>query len=113
MFTTRNRLWTNVSALRSAVTAMTLTLLLAIALSPAAHALSMIATIGVGTGPHGVAVNPTTNRVHAVNMHDPSVSVIDGNTNTVIATVAVGDMPQDVAVIPSSNRVYVTNAFRF
>ena len=70
---------------------------------------TVIATIGVGNQPVGVAVNSTTSRVYVANLEGGSLSVIDGATNTIIATVGVGFKPGDVAVNPSTNRIYVTH----
>ncbi|MBV9176123.1 MAG: hypothetical protein JO327_08950 [Nitrososphaeraceae archaeon] len=39
----------------------------------------------MGKNPLSIAVNPTTNKVYAVNYHSDSVSVIDGTTNDVVA----------------------------
>ena len=67
--------------------------------------------IPVGEFPIGVALNPNTNRIYAVNSGyaSNSVSVIDGNTNTVIATVPVGNTPFALDVNPRTNLVYVGN----
>ena len=69
---------------------------------------AVTATIGVGSDPFGVAVNPTTNVVYVTNGSGNSVSVINGATNTVTATIDVGD-PGAVAVNPTTNVVYVAN----
>ena len=70
---------------------------------------AVIATIGVGHRPNGIAVNPATNRIYVANTGGNDVSVIDGATNLVIATVPAGSQPFDVAVNAVTNRVYVTN----
>ena len=48
-------------------------------------------TIPVGSKPWGVAVNPTTNMIYVANsdccLTSPTISVIDGTTNTVINTI--------------------------
>jgi YVTN family beta-propeller protein len=75
------------------------------------HADTVVATVAVGNGPTGVAVNPTTNRIYTSNINDNTVSVINGATNTVVATVDVGDGPIRVAVDPAINHIYVTNYF--
>ncbi len=66
------------------------------------------ATVGVGSGPVGVAVNPTGTRVYVANLTSRSVSVIDTATHTVAAAVPLGGTPFAVAVNPSGTRVYVT-----
>ena len=49
--------------------------------------------IGVGSDPHGVAVDGTTDTVYAANYGSDTLSVIDGATNTVAATIGVGSRP--------------------
>jgi YVTN family beta-propeller protein len=80
-----------------------------------------ITRIPVGSGPVGVDVNPTTNRIYVANFSwgSGSVSVIDGATNTEIDTdgnpengttrIPVGDRPQYVAMNSTTNRIYVAN----
>jgi len=73
----------------------------------------------VGSGPVGVAVNPTTNRIYVANGDSWNVSVIDGATDTEIDTdgnpangitrIPVGDRPLLLAVNPTTNRIYVAN----
>ncbi len=41
---------------------------------------NIVATIKTGLNPAGIAVNPVTNRIYAVNQVDGSCSVIDGAT---------------------------------
>src|SRR5258706_201998 len=69
----------------------------------------VIATVPVGSGPDGVGVNATTNRIYVANFGGSSVSVIDGATNTVFATVGVGNNPEGVSVNETTNRIYVAN----
>jgi len=71
-------------------------------------------TIPVGNDPRGIAVNEITNTIYVCNSAGSgseidSVSIIDGDTNTVIKTLSVGDRPFDVAVNEVTNRIYVTN----
>jgi YVTN family beta-propeller protein len=70
---------------------------------------TVIATIPVGNGPFGVAVNPSTNRIYVTNYQDDTVSVIDGINHSVIATIPVGDGPSGIGVNPATNKVYVAN----
>ncbi len=77
--------------------------------STTSDAQTVIATIGVGANPQGVAVNPNTNRIYVANHDNNNVSVIDGNTNSVITTIGVDVGPQGVAVNPTTNRIYVAN----
>jgi YVTN family beta-propeller protein len=75
----------------------------------AASSFSVVATIPVGAGPQGIAVNENTNRIYVTNYSDNTVSVIDGNTDSVIATVPVGTAPSGIGVNPSTNKIYVVN----
>ena len=50
----------------------------------------VVATVPVGAGPVGVAVNPAGLFVYVANQNSNNVSVIDTRTNTVVATVTVG-----------------------
>ena len=71
---------------------------------------AQVALIPVGDGPQGVAVDAVTNRVYAVNVRDQTVSVIDGNTNTVIDTIPGLDFrPRLLGINPVTNTVYVGN----
>ena len=70
---------------------------------------TVISTIIVGSGPYGVAVNSSTNRIYVVNNSDNTVSVIEGTTNAVVSTITVGSYPYGVGVNSTTNRIYVTN----
>ena len=70
---------------------------------------TVVETVPVGTSPHGVGVNPTTNKIYVANRASNHVSVIDGATDTVTTTVAVGSSPYGVGVNPPTNKIYVTN----
>src|SRR3990167_4402835 len=54
---------------------------------------TVTATVGVGSTPAGMAVNPAGTRAYVTNWGSNSVSVIDTGTNTVTATVSVGFNP--------------------
>ena len=73
---------------------------------------SVVATIPVGLGPQGVAVNPAANRAYVAN-NDGTLSVIDISSNQVVATLNLqgGGGSWGVAVLPALNRVYVANSF--
>src|SRR6266536_1852186 len=73
---------------------------------PEAHP-HVIATVDVGDGPSGIAVNPRVNRAYVANFRADTMSVIDGSTNTVIATVDVGSQPAAAGVNARTGRVYV------
>ena len=70
---------------------------------------TVTATIEVGTGPDGVAVDPTSHTAYVTNIDDDTVSVIDEATKTVTTTITVGGGPLTVAADPTARLVYVTN----
>jgi len=67
--------------------------------------------VSVGKGPVAIAVNSVTNRVYVANNDSGTVSVIDGQKDSIIATVNVGPLPYVLAVSEASNRIYVSNTF--
>jgi YVTN family beta-propeller protein len=78
------------------------------------------ATVAVGNGPDGLAVDQTTDTVYVANFNDNTVSVIDGATCNAIVTSGCGQTPPTVTVgdgpgIPDVNdatdTVYVPNYF--
>jgi YVTN family beta-propeller protein len=73
------------------------------------HALEVIATVPVGTGPWGVAYDSGTGEVYVANHYDNTVSVISDSNNTVVATVPVGIEPVGVAYDSGTVEIYVTN----
>ena len=81
-------------------------------------ALAVVARIGVGEVPTGVAVNPETNRIYVTNRGYPvddgpndSVTVIDGNIFAVSATIRVGQVPFGVKADIRNNVIYVSNLY--
>jgi YVTN family beta-propeller protein len=74
---------------------------------------TVMATVPVGDGPSGIALNPVTNKIYVSNRGyggaGHTVTVIDGATNAT-TTVEVGYNPLELAVNPVSNKIYVTNA---
>ena len=112
------------------ISAPLLGLLLALALSAAAHAApfayitnassssvsvidiasnSVVATVPVGSFPNGVAVTPDGAFVYVANRNSNNVSVIATASNSLVATVSVGVFPYGVAVTPDGAFVYVAN----
>jgi YVTN family beta-propeller protein len=75
----------------------------------AAGGYTVTATIEVGTGPDGVAVDSTSHTAYVTNVDDDTVSVIDEATNSVTATITVGGGPLTVAADPTAHLAYVTN----
>ena len=68
-------------------------------------------TVSVGSGPEGVAANPTTGMVYVADPASGNVSVIDSSTNTVVARIHLGagsTLPWGVAVNSGTNLVYVS-----
>lgn len=70
---------------------------------------TIVANIVKGFGTGGIGVDPTLNKIYAVNGYDDSLSVIDGATNTVIDTLPVGHDPVRVAVDTATHDAYVSN----
>src|SRR5215472_745400 len=75
----------------------------------ATNCLKVKNTIPVGNAPDGIAVDPATNTVYETNQDGNSVSVINGQTDTVTATIGVGSSPEGIAVDPATNTIYVAN----
>jgi len=74
---------------------------------------TVVATVGVGANPFGVAITPDGTRAYVTNGNDDTVSVIDTASNTVVATVVLGPdyqtSPYGVAITPNGTRAYLTN----
>ena len=70
---------------------------------------AVTATIPVGHGPGGVAVDPAAGTVYVTNSGGDTVSVIDAATGTV-TPILVGTRPVGVAVDPAAGTVYVANS---
>ncbi len=68
---------------------------------------TVTATVPVGAGPRGVAVNPAGTFAYVANRFSNNVSVIDTASNTVVATVPVGRLPlpsaSSLAAAPRAN----------
>jgi YVTN family beta-propeller protein/VCBS repeat-containing protein len=69
----------------------------------------VVATVGVGDAPAGVAASPDGTSVYVTSLNSATVWVIDTASYTVKATVPVGDGPSTVAVSPDGTSAYVTN----
>ncbi len=70
----------------------------------------MLTTVNVESHPETVAVSPITNRCYVTNKGNNTLSVLNGDTNTLLTTVKVGNSPFGVAVNSITNHIYVTNA---
>ena len=55
---------------------------LVVSAAPTTNQGAVTATIGAGTNPHAVAVNPATNTAYVINQGSNNVTVINGATNT-------------------------------
>ncbi len=68
---------------------------------------TVVATVGVGSQPYGIAVTPDGTRAYVANCGG-DVWVINTSSNTVAAKVVVGGCPYGVAITPDGTRAYVT-----
>lgn len=68
------------------------------------------ATIGVGSDPSAIAVNPVRNEVYVANSGSGTLSVIDAERNRVSLTIGVHRDPTSIAVDSTGDRAYVANA---
>ena len=66
-----------------------------------------IIPINVGANPWAISINPATNKIYVTNSGNDTVSVIDGNTNTV-KFLTVGQNPTGIVVNPFTNLAYVS-----
>lgn len=67
-----------------------------------------LTTVGAGTNPGPVVLNPVTNRIYVASFQDGIVKVIDGATAAVITTLDVSG-PGAMAVNTTTNMIYVAN----
>lgn len=84
------------------------------AMAGMASAQSVVATVPVGKGPSGVAVDSANGNVYVTNRYNGTVSVISGRTNQVIATIPLtreAYSVRDLDVDPVSGNVYVVNDY--
>ena len=69
----------------------------------------MVATVGVGTCPYGVAITPDGTRAYVTNFCSNSVSVIDTRATRWLPRSGLGRVSRGVAITPDGTRAYVTN----
>jgi YVTN family beta-propeller protein len=87
-----------------------LTLILGFTLTAVpAIAQQVIATIPVGTGPIGSAVDSGANHIYVLNQTAGTLSDIDGATNLVAHTVTVGSNPSGGDINPVTRKGYIAN----
>lgn len=72
------------------------------------YAQTVTVTLGAGSTPFAVGINPVTNKIYVANVSSNTVTIIDGATNST-TSVASGSEPVAVAVNPVTNRIYVAN----
>jgi YVTN family beta-propeller protein len=75
-----------------------------------ASAWNLSYSLGVGSGPNGVAYDAGTNQLFVANYYSNNVSVIDASNNTVAATILTGCGPQAVAYDSGLSEIFVTLA---
>jgi YVTN family beta-propeller protein len=74
---------------------------------------SILTNVAVGKYPFAVGVNPMTNKIYIANSGDGTVTVVDGQFNSVAATIkSVGSFPYAVTVNSLTNKIYVANYVR-
>ena len=64
---------------------------------------SVMKTIPIPAGPHGLVVTPDGRWVYASSDGDSVVSVIDTRTDQVAATIEVGQTPHGLAITPDGS----------
>jgi RHS repeat-associated protein len=69
----------------------------------------VVATIGVGSYPRGIALSADGVYAYVTNTGSSNVSVIDLVTRQVVATIGVGSYPWGIALSPEGAYAYVTN----
>ena len=70
---------------------------------------TVIATIGVGSGPVGIAVSPDGKTAWVTNKSDNSVSVIDIVTRQTTTIIPAGSSPTGIAISPDGKKAFVAN----
>jgi YVTN family beta-propeller protein len=68
------------------------------------------ATLTLGSGTAGIAVDPAIAKAFVTNQDSATVSVIDINTLTVVATIPVTANPKRIIADAATHRVYLTHA---
>src|SRR5262249_9937833 len=74
---------------------------------------TVVATVGVGNSPLGVAITPDGARAYVTNYGSHTVSVIDIATNTVVATIGVGLNCSGGAITSDGTHAYVAHSGGF
>ncbi|MEW6444839.1 MAG: YncE family protein [Pseudomonadota bacterium] len=71
---------------------------------------SVVKTIAVGDRPLGVAVTRDGSKVYVTDLHEQSITMIDGHNHTVLARKSLVMTPRAVAVNAAQSRVYVVGS---
>lgn len=74
----------------------------------AINALTVLATIPVGQGPHGVVLDEGAQMAYVANLHDDSVSVIDTASLSPVAVIPGVDAPRNLALDATAGRLFAT-----
>ncbi len=74
-----------------------------------ASGFSVVATIPVGSSPHGIIYDQINGYLYVANYASGSVSVINPTTNSVVATINTGYNVWTLAYDPTNNRIYAGN----
>jgi len=74
-----------------------------------AHAQWLETTITVGNIPYALVWNSINNKVYCANVSSNSVTVIDGQTNSVITTITAGSEPHALVWNSQNNKIYCAN----
>jgi uncharacterized repeat protein (TIGR01451 family) len=69
----------------------------------------LVASIGVGDSPRGLAVDPSRRRVYVANYGSNSVSVLDANNNSVAQTIGSIPSANGIAYDPVHDLIWVTS----
>ncbi|MDY9927291.1 PKD domain-containing protein, partial [Methanosarcina sp.] len=72
---------------------------------------TVTATVNVGYGPLGVAVNSDGTKIYVANRGSTTVSIIDTATNNVTATLSIANYPTGIATNPTKAKVYLTTYY--
>jgi YVTN family beta-propeller protein len=72
---------------------------------------TVIATVSVGAGPWGAALDPAQGELFVSDLNGASVTVVSVSTQQAIATIPVGSRPHGVAYDSGTGQVFVTNYY--
>jgi YVTN family beta-propeller protein len=71
---------------------------------------SQLASIST-VSPSALAVNTEDNTIYVTNSFSGTISLIDGDNNTIVSEgVEVGNSPQDIVVNSNTGKAYISNS---